>query len=279
MFQYAVGRALAEQHNQPLRLDVSGFANYQLHNGFDLAHIFDGQTDLATSEDMQRVLGWRAIPRIRRLLLRPGLAVLRGNKFVVEPHFRYWAGINRVPSNVYLTGYWQSEKYFESIEPIIRADFVFRQPMSERSQHIANEIAQSNAISLHVRRGDYVQNAQTLATHGVCSLEYYQAAIRHTVERVVQPRFFVFSDDIAWVKENLKISFPCQYVDHNRGTESYNDMRLMSLCQHHIIANSSFSWWGAWLNPSSDKIVIAPKRWFAKQADVRDLFPPDWITL
>lgn len=279
MFQYAAGRALAKQHNQPLRLDVSGFANYQLHNGFDLARIFVGQTDLATSEDMQRILGWRAIPRIRRLLLRPGFAVLRGNKFVVEPHFRYWAGINRVPPNAYLTGYWQSEKYFISIESIIRADFVFKQPVLEKNQQIADEIAQRNAVSLHVRRGDYVKNTQTFATHGVCSLDYYRDAIRHIAERVEQPRFFVFSDDIAWVKDNMRIDLPCHYVDHNHGAESYSDMRLMSLCQHHIIANSSFSWWGAWLNPSSDKIVVAPKRWFAKQADVRDLFPPGWITL
>jgi hypothetical protein len=110
-------------------------------------------------------------------------------------------------------------------------------------------------------------------------LDYYREAIRHIAERVEQPRFFVFSDDIAWVKDNLIIDFPSHYVDHNHGTESYSDMRLMSLCQHHIIANSSFSWWGAWLNPITDKIVIAPRRWFANQTDVRDLIPQDWVTL
>ena len=110
-------------------------------------------------------------------------------------------------------------------------------------------------------------------------VEYYHAAIQYIAERVEQPDFFIFSDDVAWVKDNLKMKFPCHYVDHNHGAESYNDMRLMSMCQYHIIANSSFSWWGAWLNPSTKKIVIAPKRWFANRTDVRDLFPQGWVTL
>ena len=279
MFQYAAGRALSSRLGQQLRLDVSGFVNYRLHNGFELPHLFNGTMDVATPEDMQRVLGWQAMPSIRKLLLRPELAVLRSNKFVVEPHFHYCSELDRLSGDCYLMGYWQSEKYFKSIESIIRADFVFRQPMSERNQQIADEITQSNAVSLHVRRGDYVQNTNTFATHGACSLDYYRAAILRIAERVEQPKFFIFSDDITWVKGNMKIDFPCQYVDHNCGGESYNDMRLMSLCKHNIIANSSFSWWGAWLNPRADKIVIAPKCWFANQTNVQDLFPPGWLTL
>jgi hypothetical protein len=280
MFQYAAGRALAEKLHQPLRLDVSKFDNYRLHNGFQLSRTFVGTMELAAPEDLQRVLGWRVIPPLKRLLLWPEFSMLRGNRFVVEPHFQYWAEINQVPPNTFLIGYWQTEKYFKSIEPNIRADFVFGQPMSQKNRQIADEITQSNAISLHVRRGDYVQNTKTFATHGVCSLDYYRAAIQHIAERVDEPNFFVFSDDIAWVKDNLKIDFPYQYVDHNNGAESYNDMRLMSLCQHHIIANSSFSWWGAWLNSNHNKMVIAPKKWFANNNNfVTDLYPQGWITL
>lgn len=135
-------------------------------------------------------------------------------------------------------------------------------------------------MSLHVRRGDYVSDARTHATLGVCSLDYYRAAVRYIADHVEAPEFFVFSDDIAWAQANLELGHPCHYVDHNRGAESYNDMRLMSLCRHHIIANSSFSWWGAWLNPRADKVVVAPARWFAGgNRVVDDLFPPGWVRL
>jgi hypothetical protein len=279
MFQYAAGCALAKRLNQPLRLDVSSFTNYQLHNGFELTRIFAGVMELATPADMQRVLKWRAIPRIKRLLSRSELSIFRDNKLVVEPHFQYWEKIKQVTPNAYVVGYWQSEKYFKIIEPIIRADFVFRGLLTEKNQQVGNEIAQSNSVSIHVRRGDYVKNIKTMAIHGLCSLDYYREAIQYIFDRVEQPRFFIFSDDIPWVKENLIIDSPCHYVDHNNGAESWCDMRLMSLCQHHIIANSSFSWWGAWLNPSSNKMVIAPRRWFANQTDVSDLIPQDWVTL
>ena len=205
--------------------------------------------------------------------------MLRGCDLIVEPYLDYWAGINQVSPNAYLMGYWQSEKYFQFIEAIIRADFVFKQAMSNSNQLIANQIEQSNAVSLHVRRGDYANNPLTAATHGLCSMDYYMQAIQHIGECVYEPNFFIFSDDIVWVKENLKINFPCFYVDGNYGEESYNDMRLMSLCKHHIIANSSFSWWGAWLNQYAGKIVIAPNKWFAHDTDVKDLLPESWVKL
>jgi hypothetical protein len=151
--------------------------------------------------------------------------------------------------------------------------------LSGKNADIAEQIGRVNAVSLHVRRGDYVKNPKTTATHGLCSLDYYHTAIRYIYETVEQPYFFIFSDDMAWVKEHLKIDAPCQYVDHNQGKESFNDMHLMSLCKHHIIANSSFSWWGAWLNSSPEKIVIAPNKWFANQNNIKDLLPNDWVTL
>lgn len=113
----------------------------------------------------------------------------------------------------------------------------------------------------------------------MCSLDYYRAAIQYIAERVMQPNFFIFSDDIAWVRKNLNFNYPCSYVDINHGLESYNDMRLMSLCKHNIIANSTFSWWGAWLNSNSEKIVIAPKQWFANGMPADDLIPQGWVKL
>lgn len=211
--------------------------------------------------------------------MRPSLAMLHGTRLVVEPYFHYWPGIREVSHNAYLAGYWQSEKYLSDVSETIRADFTFRHPLSEQNAELAGRIGQTMAVSLHVRRGDYVSDTKTNAAHGLCSLEYYRAAVLHIAKHVERPKFFVFSDDIAWVKTNLKIDYPCRYVDHNLGAESYNDMRLMSLCRHHIIANSSFSWWGAWLNPRADKLVIAPRKWFANESDTKDLLPIGWKTL
>lgn len=279
MFQYAAGRALSLEHGQALRLDVSGFANYGLHNGFMLQQVFDIQSDIADESEVRSILGWPFSPRIRKQMARKCLTLFRGKGFIVEPYYHYWSGIKNVPPDCYLDGYWQSEKYFRDVASVIRADFTFKTPLTNQNAENAEYIAQRNSVSLHIRRGDYATNPNTNATHGLCSLDYYRMAIEYVAARIESPYFFIFSDDIAWVKENLKINVHCQYIDHNHGIESYNDMRLMSLCQHHIIANSSFSWWGAWLNPSPHKIVVAPQKWFANKNDVKDLFPQGWVPL
>lgn len=278
MFQYAAGRALAIAHQQPLLLDIKDFADYPLHQGFELTRVFNAAISTASTAEIQNVLGWQANKRIKTRLTYPRWAILRNRHFIVEPHFNYWAGIQQLPSSAYLFGYWQSERYFQDIANVIRTDFAFKQPFSEKNADLAQQISQVNAVSIHVRRGDYVQNPAANAVHGLCSLAYYQAAVFAMSQRVEQPCFFVFSDDIEWVKANLPLS-SCQYISHNQGIDSYNDMRLMSLCQHHIIANSSFSWWGAWLNPSPTKIVIAPKKWFAIDNNISDLLPQEWLSL
>ena len=277
MFQYAVGRALSLARGQSLRLDVSGFANYGLHQGFELQRVFDCPAEIATEAEVRSILGWQFSPSIRRVVVRPGLAVIRREGFVVEPHFHYWPEIKNVPQVCYLNGYWQTEKYFRDVASVIRADFTFKTPLANRNAELAEQIGQVSAVSLHVRRNDYAKNPQTNAAHGLCSLDYYRVAIKQVYERVEQPYFFIFSDDIAWVKGNLRMALPCEYIDRNQGAESYNDMRLMSLCRHHIIANSTFSWLGAWLNPSPEKIVVAPKKWFANDTNITvDLFPQGW---
>ena len=279
MFQYAAGRALSLERGQTLRLDVSGFSGYGLHQGFELQRVFNCTAEIADPSEIDRLLGWQSLPMVRRLMVRPGFACFRRDAFVVEPHFQYWRGIMDVPADSYLSGYWQSEKYFKQVAKTIRSDFSFKPPLNRANADLADQIGQVNAISLHVRRGDYAKNPKTTATHGLCPLEYYQSAIKYVTDRVENPSFYIFSDDPSWVRENMKLDFPCHYVDHNKGAESYNDMRLMSMCKHHIIANSSFSWWGAWLNPAQDKIVVAPRKWFANGNDATDLFPPEWTLL
>lgn len=279
MFQFAVGRALSIAYDTPLLLDIGDFTKYRLHQGFELARVFSCPVTLAEPQDISAVLGWQSSRLARRIFSRPSLRFLRNRHFMVEPHFHYWPGICNILLPNYLMGYWQSERYFADVAQIIRTDFTFRQPMSSRNLELAEEIGLANAVSLHVRRGDYVSDPKTTATNGVCPPSYFDTAIRYISTRVTAPHFFVFSDDMEWVRANLHIDHPRHYVDHNRGSESYNDMRLMSLCRHHIIANSSFSWWGAWLNPRDDKMVIAPKKWFANSNDSKDLFPSGWVAL
>jgi len=279
MFQYAAGRSLSLKYDQQLLLDLSDFTNYRLHHGFELSRVFNVMAKSAEASTIDEMLAWRANPLIKKILRRPQFVWLRGNKFVVEPHFNYWPSLFNRVDDCYLYGYWQSERYFKPFESVIRKDFTFREPLAGRNSELASEIAQTQSVSLHVRRGDYLSDSKTGTIMHVCSLEYYRNAISYIAERVERPVFYIFSDDLAWVRQNLSMAFPCIYVDHNRGAESYRDMQLMSLCRNQIIANSSFSWWGAWLNSNSEKLVVAPWNWFRNGTNDRDLIPPEWMRL
>lgn len=275
MFQYAAGRALALKCQAPLNLDVSAFKGYGLHQGFELHRVFPGTLQIAPPEKTP-VGAALALRAVTRKLLRRVAAPLRPRYFVLEPHFHYWHGIVDAPSNSYLSGYWQSEKYFFEFDRQIRDDFSFPPVADPTNAALAQRIADTNAISLHVRRGDYASDPKNTSVYELCSLEYYRSAIQHIASRVDHPHFFIFSDDIPWVKKNMPLAFAHTWVDNNSGRDSFNDMRLMSHCKHHIIANSSFSWWGAWLNPHPDKMVVAPKRWFANGTSSIDLLPSGW---
>jgi Glycosyl transferase family 11 len=279
MFQYALGKSVSTKLNVPLQLDVSGFERYELHNGFELERIFCIKTDYATNESVRKIMGWQSMPEVRRFLSRKSMAQFRSKRLIVEPYNEYCEKINTVTQNVYLSGYWQSEKYFKSIEKLIRNDFSFKIPMDAENLRISSEILSTNSVALHFRRGDYVSNPQTATVHGVCEPEYYRAAIRYIEERVVNPYFFIFSDDIEWVRSNFKIAHPHQYIENNKVDRSFNDLRLMALCQHNIIANSSFSWWGAWLNANNVKIVVAPDRWYTHSRPAEGHIPEAWIRL
>jgi Glycosyl transferase family 11 len=280
MFQYSMGRALAIRKGTALLLDTTGFRNYSLHHGFELSSVFSIEPRIASPRDVRSVLGWRSVGRVRALLARRSLAAIRGKRLVVEPHLEYWPGITMVPDDCYLSGYWQSEKYFADASDIIRSDFKFRQSLNGLNLALSQEIGSCNSVSLHIRRGDYVSNPLTLATHGVCSIDYYARAVEYVARLYPNPFFFVFSDDPRWALENLKLDFPCRIVDHNQGAQSNIDMQLMSLCRHNITANSTFSWWAAWLNGNEGKIVVTPRSWFASTAlRTSDLIPQTWIPL
>jgi hypothetical protein len=276
MFQYAAGKSLSLKFRVPLKLNTRDFLGYQLHQGFELNRLFICSNEIATENDLTEVLSWQRVKIVQRVLRRPQLKSLRHKSFVVEPSFSYWSGINQLEGNSFLYGHWQSEKYFIEFAESIRRDFTYILPFSDQNAEIADKISRVNSISLHVRRGDYVSNSKNVFI-GVCSLEYYQKAIENIKALVDAPVFFVFSDDIDWAKNNLNLDKSTVFIDHNKSIESYNDMRLMSLCKHNIIANSTFSWWGAWLNVNPEKIVISPKQWFANGQDDADLIPSKWV--
>ncbi|WCD82151.1 alpha-1,2-fucosyltransferase [Pseudomonas sp. TUM22785] len=277
MFQYAAALSVAKKNQTDLYVDISSFSRYELHNGFELNNVFDISCPVADDGSVSSVIGWQSVPLFFRLLRKPLLEGIRYKNFIVEPHIHYWSDIERVSDNSYLLGYWQSERYFDSIVSDVRKAFRFRNQLSAPALELSTQIGSVNSVSLHIRRGDYITNSKANALMAECSIEYYNRAIDHVRNKLLEPHFFVFSDDLNWAEDNLKLDFPTTYVDINRGEDSYNDMRLMSMCHSNIIANSSFSWWGAWLNTNADKIVISPSRWFKKiNMRCNDLIPLNW---
>lgn len=179
---------------------------------------------------------------------------------------------------VLIVGYWQSNKYFHDAEEIIRRDFEFKTPHETTNPELSRALQHPNSVAVHVRRGDYVSNPQAAVVHGTCGIDYYIEAAHLLRQRCPNAVFFVFSDDLPWARANLRFLEPCHFVMGDT-REPARDLHLMTMAQNFIIANSSFSWWGAWLGRAPNKVVIAPRRWFANGRDTPDLIPNDWIRL
>lgn len=279
MFQYAVARAQSVNKDVQMAIDIAYFSEAKIHQGFELGKVFQGKFNIATDLDIRKMFGSTAIFRLQRSISRltsPGLI-----KFIQEPHFEYWDGINGIPEVCYLAGYWQSERYFRDIENQIRQDFIFKPFIDMSNLLLAERIRHSKCpVSVHIRRGDMANNLKSAAFHGTCPPSYYERALSYLLQKGIAAQLFIFSDDIEWVKHNIAFSHnDVCFVSHNQGHASSQDMALMSMCHHHIIANSSFSWWGAWLNPSKNKLVIAPKEWFRKPINTIDLMPASWVRI
>jgi hypothetical protein len=178
--------------------------------------------------------------------------------------------------NIY-DGYWQSQLYFDQIKDDVRVAFVFDQKLLNiRTLQVAKDIMNSNSVSIHIRRGDYLDHSEFF--ENICTLDYYKKAILYITNRTKECRFYVFSDDIEWCRNNIKYLGDLKFIDFNIETDSWQDMYLMSICKHNIIANSTFSWWGAWLNNNSEKMVLAPSRWMNDQS-FENLIPKTWIKI
>ena len=191
---------------------------------------------------------------------------------ISEKSLRFDLDMLHLPDPSIAVGYWQNEKYFLDIENKARQALSFRKPIVARAARLQEEIQNSNSVFIHVRRGDYI-NFQHV--HGVLPMSYYQEAIQHVEASVPGAKIFIFSDDQEWCKKNFK--YPVV-----EGTDKYDDLKLMASCKHAIIANSSFSWWGAWLGDThpSGRVVIAPKKWFVTdEVDGSDIVPQRWVRL
>jgi len=271
MFQYAAGKALAMRLDATLSFEGYGpdsvkKSRVQVLDAFHLPEAF---TPLSS----------RRMDKFWIKLARRGWPVrLRGLPIYVAAHFHYDPGFASISRGCYLVGGWVSQRYFEDIQDVILEDFSFKGTLSEGAAGTMREIAASPCpVAVHVRRGDYVEDPRIRARFGICERDYYETAMRLLREQDGRCRFFVFSDDVDRVEREFAGMPDLTFV---RGNSQEEDLHLMSSCRHIVVANSTFSWWAAWLNRLPDKIVIAPRQWFGPELmdklDFKDMLPPDW---
>lgn len=264
MFQYAAGRSLSFKKNKKLN--------------FDLTFLQD-----KSSKDIKRNYLLDKFNIDNNILINQEKKVNKYIKLIAKFATKFFGEMFYFHliflSSRYLDGYFQSEKYFKNIEDVIRKEFTLKNEMAESAQGVEREISNSsNSVSLHIRRGDYVADVKTNSYHGICELDYYDRAVKYLKNKFGELNIFVFSDDIVWVRENLKLE-NMHFVSKEE-IKDYEELILMSRCKNNIVANSSFSWWGAWLNKNKDKIVIAPKKWFQKfNINEKNIVPKTWIRL
>jgi len=231
--------------------------------------IFNCIQTQASDEEIKIIRKNDILSRLSKFFSNNGITIFNEKSFSYDP------GINKLSGDVYLNGFWQSEKYFKDIREILLKEFSLKVKLSGAAESLKNKISSDEqSVSIHFRRGDYVHLASAIAHHGAKDLDYYSDAITSIKQFLNDPSFYIFSDDINWVKENFKIE-NAPYVE---GLKSHEDLELMKTCQHNITANSSFSWWGAWLNNNPEKKIIAPKQWFKDPSiNTTDLIPASWL--
>jgi len=278
MFQYALVVALERKFGEPVYVDTSLFNTYRVHNGLEIERIFGIRLRRAPESELRRLTRYTDNFKLRRLYRK--LLPLKKSECLEAKDYTLNDSVLTLDTDRYYDGYWQNYQYFSTVSEELRHTFKFILPIIDsRNTVVLDAIRNSScAVGLHVRRGDYLKSSKYT---GLCGLDYYARAIDEIKRKFADASFFIFSDDIQWCRNNLQTQLGSSeqvYVDWNSGTESYMDMRLMSECRHNIIANSSFSWWAAWLNPHSDRIVIAPEKWTNTKINFK-IQMPDWIVM
>lgn len=270
LFQYAFGRFLSIKRNEEIKLDASSLSGPKDTPRAYSLDIFNVSVQIASDLEVKKYrYPYKIISKLNRVF---------NHRILKKYNIGYSAKLLN-NKNVYLEGYFQSYKYLDPIRDVLLREITLKEAIDNKYKEILENIDKSNSVSIHIRRGDYINDEQTKQAHNVCGLEYYKKAISIINDRVENPIFFVFSDDINWVKENLQIDNKTYYIS-NGIIKDFEELILMSKCYNNIISNSSFSFWGAWLNQNTNKIVIAPGKWHNKlDNEYKDLLPESWIKI
>ncbi len=276
MFQYAFFCALRAQGQQAF-LYKNKIMRHRDHGGYDLERLF-GVEERTPGIGLTRLLAKPFIGSVLKHLLFPR-KVRERRLYDFEAYAERMCHVEPCFLGTHWVGYWQSERYFEAVSREVRTIFTFRpEQMSEATRRCAEEMQRGSTVSLHVRRGDYVNTGFSWMYGDVADEAYYRRAIEYIRKRMPEATFYIFSDDLDWVQNNLPLPQEVKWVDWNRGRDSWQDMYLMSCCRGHILANSSFSWWGAYLDARSDSVVVAPKLW-VRHVEAPDVTPAHWVRL
>lgn len=263
LFQYVLGRKVSILKKTSLKLDVSFFENQDLRS-YKLNH-YNINAAIATDDEIENIIGIYTKDDIYSKVYRRAEKLLPKHYkryFKEDKWWLYEPDVLKTFPNVYLDGYWQHYKYFEHIDTEIFNELTLKDTTECAGYNIFEQVKQDNSsVSIHIRRGDYIDDPEANNLMGVLPLQYYNTAIERIKEKVNNSRFYVFSDDLNWAQDNFKINFPVTFVDIANGSKDYLELDLMSKCRHNIIANSTFGWWGAFLNQNPDKIIIAPSKW------------------
>jgi hypothetical protein len=272
LFQYAAGRSLADKWNVELVIDDRYVRRKSHHTGLAL-DAFNIRARLMGNSERQ------GFSEVKIRLARWFKKVIRPlGKVFWETQYNFDPSMDTTPVGQLMIGFWQSEKYMYDRHQL-RLDFELKAPLTEPAQKLSEVIDAVESVALHVRRGDYLKDQKTNARHGLCSQSYYQSAIDLVLAEKPKAEFFVFSDDPKWVETHLQLPLQCTYVSASN-IAAQEDLVLISGCKHQIIANSTFSWWGAWLNNNCDKIVVCPTPWFDDSTIAsQDLLPANWHQL
>jgi hypothetical protein len=280
MFQFATAKALALKLDTELVLDLSFFNQHRNKSWcrpYEL-HIFRHHALIKKEGFNLNKYLIHIVPTLKKNNI--GRWILSTLKFYCDDDYQSKQFLSLGNGSTFF-GVFPNENFFSHYRNEILSEFSFKEPFDSACQQVSNKITISNSVSVHIRRGDYLNsNNSSIFTH--CSLTWYNDAIRNIKDRINSPEFYFFSDDMEWVKENFASIENANFIDFNKGPNAYNDMRLMSLCKHNIIANSTFSWWGAWMNTNPDKIVIAPKNYYQeekKNSEKPNIMPESWILL
>ena len=275
MFQYAAGRYLSLLHGAELKLDLFDYEKDITEKREFVLDKFNINARIANRDEVARFKGAsrdmfaRYFPRVYRIL-----GLYKTTRIRTETPGMILVDL---PDNVYLDGFWQTVRYCEQIKQILVSELTIKTKPGKKDLEILKQIRGTNSVAIHIRRGDYVHSKYTHVYYNL-PLAYYLKAIQILAKKIKDPWFYIFSDDAKWVRENIKIGHYVTYVDHNPPSMGYQDLRLFSRCQHAVIANSTYSWWGAWLNNNPNKIIIGSKKWYRDPLRGQiSIYPKEWI--